>query len=480
MKSSLALALLLAVPALATAQTPAPAPDFPRGKLVDKVDCAATPGEAYALYLPSGYTAERAWPVLYILDPRARGALAAEKFRAGAEKHGYILASSYSSQSDVAVDPNTKAMRAMWTDTHSRFRIDDRRVYAAGFSGTVRAAVSLARAVPGTLAGIVGAGAGFPFDAPPRKGDPFVFFGTIGTKDFNWYEMMDLEPRLQDTGIVHRIEIFDGVHQWPPEPLAVRALDWMELQAMKAGTRPKDPALVEALWKDTLERARAFESSGDLFLAWRTWSGAAADFAGLRDTAEAAAKSAELKANPALQRDLKDREARIKQDKEFLARAPQALSGVDSEGQAMTLSQVLSALKIRDLKKKAESAPTEDERLSAQRVLNTLAGQTGFYLPQKFTERKQWDRVVFFLSIAAEIDPEDYSVFYSRAAAYAQKGDRKRAIADLRQAVQKGYKDLPALEKDQAFNSVRQDEGYKEVVKSLAAAALATKPGSGG
>jgi tetratricopeptide (TPR) repeat protein len=482
MKSALALTLLLAVPVLATAQTPAPAPapDFPRGKVVDKVDCAATPGETYALYLPSGYTPDRSWPILFILDPRARGPLAAEKFRAGAEKHGYILASSNSSQSDVAWDPNTKAMRAMWTDTHSRFRIDDRRVYAAGFSGTVRAAITLARAVPGTIAGIVGAGAGFPFEAPPRKGDPFVFFGTIGTKDFNWYEMMDLEPRLEDTGIVHRIEIFDGVHQWPPEPLAVRALDWMELQAMKAGTRPKDPALIEAFWKDTLERARAFESSGDLFLAWRTWSGAAADFAGLRDTAEAAAKSAEIKANPAFQRDLKDREARMKQDKEFLARAPQALSGVDSDGQAMTLSQVISALKIRDLKKKAESSPIEDERLSAQRVLNTLAGQTGFYLPQKFSERKQWDRVVFFLSIAAEIAPEDYSVFYDRAAAYAQKGDRKRAIADLRQAVQKGYKDLPALEKDQAFNSVRQEEGYKEVVKSLAAAAPATKPGSGG
>ncbi|HKI01031.1 MAG TPA: hypothetical protein VKK31_03540 [Thermoanaerobaculia bacterium] len=461
MRPALALTLLLAIPALA-AEAPAPAPDFPRGKVVERVACSGSPDETYALYLPSGYKPGRAWPILYILDPRARGALAAEKFRAGAEKHGYILASSNNSMSDTAMDPNVKAMRAMWADTHGRFQIDDRRVYAAGFSGTVRAACTLARAVPGTLAGIIGAGAGFPFEAPPRKGDPFVFFGTIGDKDFNWYEMMDLEPRLQDAGITHRIEIFDGVHQWPPEPLATRALDWLELQAMKAGARAKDPALIDALWKDEVERARAAQAAGDLFQAWRTWSGAADDFAGLRETTEAATKAAELKANPALQRDLKEREARLKKDKEFLAKAPQALAGANA-------SSAVSALKIRDLRKRAESATEPDDRLSAQRVLNTLGVQTGFYLPQKFTETKDWDRVIFFLNIAAEIDPADSSVYYSRAAAYARKGDRKKAMADLRQAVDKGWKDLPGLEKDEAFDSVRQDEAYKEIVKALTA-----------
>lgn len=452
MRSAFALALLLAVPALAT--------EFPKGKVVDKVECSATPGESYALYLPSGYSADRAWPVLYILDPRARGPQAAEKFRAAAEKHGYILASSNNSQSDVPGDPNTPAMRAMWTDTHGRFQIDDKRIYAAGFSGTVRSAINLARAVPGTLAGIVGAGAGYPFETPPRKGDPFVFFGTIGDKDFNWYEMMDLEPKLVETSVTHRIEMFDGIHQWPPEPLAIRALDWMELQAMKGGTRAKDPALVEALWKDALERAKAAEAAGDLFLAHRVWSGAAADFTGLRDTAEASAKATALAANPAVQREIKDGGERLKKDKEFLAKAPQALAS----GSA---SSAISALKIHDLRKRAESAPTADDRLSAQRVLNTLNVQTGFYLPQQASANKQWDRTIFFLTIANEIDPADNSTLYDRAAAYAQKGDRKKAVADLREAVAKGFKDLPRLEKDEAFSAIRQDEGYKEVVQSL-------------
>ena len=464
MRSIVALALLLAAPAGAGE---IPAAGFAAGRIVDGVACAAAAEETYALYLPSGYTPDRAWPILYILDPRSRGVLAAERFRAGAETYGYILASSNNSQSDTAMDPNLKAMRALWTDTHQRFRIDDRRVYAAGFSGTVRSCCVLARAVPGTIAGIIGAGAGFPFDSPPRKGDPIVFFGTVGDKDFNYYEMMELEPRLAAAGIAHRIEIFEGIHQWPPEPLATRALDWLELQAMKAGTRPKDPALVGSLWKEALERARAFETAGDLFQAHRAWAAAAEDFAGLRDTAEAAHRAAELAANPALQRDLKEREARLKHDREFLAAAPGILAAVSPEGDPMTVTQVVATLRIHELRKRAASAKDPDERLSAQRVLNTLEVQTNYYLPQKLMGEKRYDRAVFMLSIATEIAPENPAVWYNRAAAYARKGDRKKALADLRQAVDRGWRDAAFLEKDPDFESLRQDEGYRGIVKAL-------------
>src|SRR4029077_11014121 len=270
------------------------------------------------------------------------------------------------------VEPNIDAMRAMWTDTHSRLKIDDHRVYAAGFSGTVRSCVTLARTVPGTIAGIIGAGAGFPFHEPPRKGDPFVFFGTLGNKDFNYYEVMDLEPKLAEAGIVHRIDLFDGIHQWPPEELATCALGWMDLQAMKAGTRAKDPALIEDLWTRTMAQGKAAETAGDLFSAHRYYAAAAADFAGLRDAAPGAQRAAERAANPALQRDWKERQARIRRDEELLAGAPGILAAANPSGEPATVAQVVAALRIPELRAKAKNAPEPDERLSAQRVLNTL------------------------------------------------------------------------------------------------------------
>lgn len=466
MRTALAL-LLLAVQAPAPQAAAPAASDLPRGKVVEKVVCAANPQESYALYLPSGYTPGRAWPILYVLDPRSRGELAAERFRPGAEKYGYILASSNNTLSDTAIDPNVQAMRAMWTDTHGRLAIDDRRVYAAGFSGTVRSCCALARAVPGTIAGIIGAGAGFPFHEPPKKGDPFVFFGTLGDKDFNYYEVMDLEPKLREAGITHRIEIFDGIHQWPPEELATRALGWMEIQAMKAGTRPKSPGAVEELWGRTIGLARAAEASGDLFQAHRYYQGAAQDFAGLRDTSAAASKAAALAANPALQKEWKEREVRLKRDKEMLEKAPGILAAVNPSGEPLTVAQVVAALKIPELRAKAKNAPEADERLSAQRVLNTLGVQTSYYLPQSFSEKKQWDRAIFVLSVATEISPEKPGVWYSRAEAYARKGDTRRALADLHQAIDTGWTDLAALQQNEAFAPLRQDPEYQRLIAAL-------------
>ena len=62
-----------------------------------------------------------------------------ERFQEAAEKHGYLVAGSNNSRNGL-FEPSLAAMDAMWRDTHSRFRIDARRRYAAGFSGGARVA----------------------------------------------------------------------------------------------------------------------------------------------------------------------------------------------------------------------------------------------------------------------------------------------------------------------------------------------------
>jgi hypothetical protein len=62
MKSALALALALLAAPPAPAPVSPPVPSLPRGQVIEKIVCAARPDESYALYLPSGYTASRAWP----------------------------------------------------------------------------------------------------------------------------------------------------------------------------------------------------------------------------------------------------------------------------------------------------------------------------------------------------------------------------------------------------------------------------------
>ncbi|HEY2292169.1 MAG TPA: hypothetical protein VGM86_15830 [Thermoanaerobaculia bacterium] len=454
--------------ALGSAAEPAPAPrpaEPPRGVLVEKVTCAGQPDQAYALYLPSNYKPDRQWPILYVFDARGDGKRVAELYRPAAEAHGWIVVSSWNSASDGPMEPNFTAMHALWADTHARFAVDDSRVYAAGYSGTVRFACILALTAPGSITGIIGAGAGFPFNTPPKKDNPFVFFGTVGDRDFNWYEMNDLDAALGALGLPHRIEHFAGEHDWPPPDLAVKAIAWMELQAMKTGKREKSPALIEAEWARDRERARS--QAAHPADAFHTWSAMAADYAGLRDVSEAQKEAAALAASPACQKELHDRAERDRRDKDLLAQAPGILARGNPANDPVTPAQIAAALKVPELKKRAAS-PDPEERLSATRILNTYRGQTLFYQPQSLIEKKEYDRAVFMLTIGAEIDSDEPGIWVSIASVQARKGKpgHKKALDALRTAVDRGLSD-PALLDRKTFDDLRQDEEFRRILAQV-------------
>jgi tetratricopeptide (TPR) repeat protein len=435
--------------------------------VIPGIVCAANPAETYTLYLPSSYRPDRAWPVVYAFDSRGidndRDMI--ELFRPGAERFGFVVASSGNSSNVRPMEDNFRSLGAIWTDTHARLALDDRRAYAFGFSGMSRFTTMAAIRAPGTLAGVIGASGGFPVGHPPSRETSFPFFGLAGDRDFNYYEMLDLEAQLAAAGVPHRIDLFDGSHQWPTEELVTRALGWIELQAMKQGTRAKDPSLIEALWAEDLARARALQG----WRAWRVWTAMARDYAGLRDVShvsDAEKQAAALAADPAFQRARKEREARDRRDREYLERAPRVFNAVPAETGPDSVSQLLADLQIPDLKKKEKSADPE-ERLSAARLLYAVYIQTGLYLPRTYMERKQWDRAILFLEVAAEVDPDSPRIPYRLATAWAGQGNRKKALEALQRAVEKGGTGLAEIEKDPALEPLRQDAGYRELVAAL-------------
>ncbi|HEX3554795.1 MAG TPA: hypothetical protein VIA62_16355 [Thermoanaerobaculia bacterium] len=468
----IALAGGLAFTVLSLAAAPAPAPgtrpaELPRGVLVERVTCAGQPDQAYALYLPSTYTPDRRWPILYAFDARGDGRRVAELFQTAAETYGWIVVSSWNTASDGPMAPNFTAMHALWADTHARFAIDDSRVYAAGHSGTVRFACILALTAPGTIAGVIGAGAGFPFGTPPKKDNPFAFFGTVGDRDFNYYEMNDLDEAMKALGLPHRIEHFSGPHDWPPADLATQAVGWMELQAMKSGKREKSPALVETEWARDRARARAAAHPAD---ALHIWSAMAVDYAGLRniaELAEAEREAAALAASPACKQELRARGERDRRDKDLLARAPGILARANPGNEPVTVAQIAAELKIPELRKRAASDDVE-ESLAAKRILNTYLGQMFFYLPQSYLEKKEYDRAAFVMTLGAEIRPDDPGVWVDIASVYARKGKagRKKVLESLHTAVDKGLADPAALDRD-AFAGLRQDEEFQRLLAQV-------------
>jgi len=230
--------------------------DLPKGRLLERVVCNGNSSQSYALYLPPAYSAERAWPILYCLDPLARGSVPVERFRNAATRAGFIVAGSNTSRNG----PNDLAREAIqWllTDTHERFTIDDSRVYVAGFSGGAR--LALAWASSARIAGVIACGAGFGGSQIPKQA-PLRIYATAGVDDFNYDEVYAMSRELSRRGIPQRFAEFAGGHDWMPETLTTEALDFLSGRLAAEPPTPesseqKKTAALYGHWTEEVERA---------------------------------------------------------------------------------------------------------------------------------------------------------------------------------------------------------------------------------
>ena len=464
------LAVLLAASALlaGSARQPSPIPEpgnerpaLAPGAISERIACREDPKQGYAVYLPSSYVATRPWPVVYLLDARGRARIPLDRFRGAAEELGWVLVSSFNTRSDTHDDPNTPALRAMWKDSHERLALDDRRVYLSGFSGGARASLALALQAPTAISGVVGCGAGFPDENAPIRSLAFPYFGTVGDRDFNYYEMRALEQKLADAKAAFRIGYFEGGHEWPPAELAREALVFLEVRGMRAGLWPRDEALAARLYREDVDRARSLEASGRLDAALVRWSDAARDFDTLADVAEARSQAARLQKSDEARR--QDREARKRDDRDRgqLHRISAKISEAVGEADPPASAVLSNELGVPALRERAAS-PDPNERLSAARIIANLRAQTGFYLPEHFLERGDLSRARLLLGVAASLDPQNPAGDYNLACASARSGDVALALKDLDHAVAKGFKNLDAIDSDPDFERIRTDPRFQK------------------
>src|SRR5947207_802464 len=98
---------------VASAQAPNP---LSPGKVIPKIICSANPQQSYALYLPSQFSPNKRWPIIYAFDPGARGQAAVETIQAAAERYGYIVVGSNNSRNGREA-VSAEAAKATWQDT---------------------------------------------------------------------------------------------------------------------------------------------------------------------------------------------------------------------------------------------------------------------------------------------------------------------------------------------------------------------------
>ena len=355
--------------------TAASAQELPRGEIVGDVQCQRDASQRYALYLPSYFDASRSWPVILTFDGSGRGREGVERYRAAAEKYGYVVAGSNNSRNgpwNVGLD----AAAAMTADIKGRFPIDSRRVYTAGMSGGARVAIMVAQnssAVAGVLASSAGYSTAF------HKSERFPFFGSAGTEDFNYREMQVVDRLMTSP---HRVEIFEGGHTWLPVEMATSGVEWMEIQAIKNGLRPRDETLVGELFSKRMARANG---QPDNLSRMRELKQIAADFETLRDVSKVSESAAVLEraldVPGALSAEQAEdaRELRVKSEVDRLVRQ----LGWPERADAALVSLKSFVASLLDVARQPEDS---SERRIARRVLAGLRASRGGVPNQNFRE----------------------------------------------------------------------------------------------
>jgi tetratricopeptide (TPR) repeat protein len=364
---------------------------------------------------------------------------------------------------------NDLAVNAMLADAQRRFSIDPRRLYFAGLSGMARYAWGVAVQLDGQAAGLVGAAAGFPratglWVATLRQAKPFPYFGTTGTTDFNREEMEAVDSALDATSLPHHLARFEGEHEWPPAGVAAQAVDWLELQAMHAGTLAVDAALVDSLYAAGIARARALEAAGAPLDAEREYRALAGDFAGLHATADAAARVAALARDPATGRARARRAALARRAGDHRAAIERFVDELRRSPDGTVHTRTLIELRTGQLQAEArDSAADREGAQAASRMLATLFVATSD-LGGELMRGQRYAHATTAFRVAREVRPAHAGVCRALARALAQTGRADEALDALACAVAGGTLTRAELESDALLAPLRADRRFAEIV----------------
>ncbi|HEX2694400.1 MAG TPA: hypothetical protein VHP61_01495, partial [Acidobacteriota bacterium] len=354
--------------------------------------------------------------------------------------------------------------------THARLTVDDDRVFVVGFSGGARAAALFPKMVGRPVAGVIACGAGLPegFDVDGLQASAYC--GIVGTADFNYREVMDLDKLLdRRADIPHWFRTFDGGHIWPPAPVCAEALEWLALISAKKNGLPLDRPLADALIARTAARAVALEAAGNVFRAVTELDAAASAFVGIGDTGELVGIAGRLRQTDAFKRSAKKEAEHDRNEEALLAELYKTLTALEK---TVVLRRDLSGLfaEIDRLSRDAKKAPDGSDKEYARHVLLTVsvhAGDQGAAL----LVAKAPARAVLCFEIAVRAsghDPARHQVMlYNLACAHARSGNVRMALDSLRRAVENGFSDRALILKDADLDIIRDTPEFREIVANI-------------
>ena len=430
-----------------------------KGIVQDSIICIDSPDQSYAVYTPSYYSSEKAWPIIYIFEPGARGVLPVKIFKTASEKWGYIIVGSNNSKNgnwQIVFD----AADAMFVDTHKRFNIDQNRIYTSGFSGGGRAAIAVARLTE-QVRGIIGCGAGSPNlrEYQLNKENKVPYVGIVGDVDMNYLEVKNQEETFNEIGIKNIRLTWPSIHQWPPSHLIDKAIQWMEYQTNDTLSIARRKIIEKnfIFYRDSLFNSNNKREGVRLSKYIERDMNIKSEFSIIDYAA-----SKEFKKEGKIIGKIEKRETSFRQIyfNEIAKISYTRLQDTDS-----IESVKWWKIEINKLQKKRNSKDINVQKMSS-RLLNQIwasCAEKSF----KYEIQQDYELALKLNEIWLHAQPTSTWGLWYRAKLYALEGDKEAALKYLEKAYDNGMSVLQSVTRQDAFKTLQQEPRYKDLISKL-------------
>jgi hypothetical protein len=394
-------------------------------------------------------------PVIILFDPHASGLLPVQKYRELAEKNRFILIGSCNSKNGQAPAESEHIVLTLLAEAKTRYDADTGRIYLAGFSGGSRVASLFAMTHPG-IEGVIGCGAGFPGLNQVSAGT-FSYFGCIGLADFNLSEMIRLGALLSQSGSNHFIQVFNGIHEWPPAETFGMAMDWMTMRAMQEGKIKKDNTVIETFRKRTEQEARNLSRDKKFLESHSALEYERSALAGIADQS-------------AIMNELSDLEKRPEYWEQKALRE-KTLAGEQADQQKMmadlfTKDQKWWSSEVNRLRAGKKVSSGNEECMKNERLLSFLS-LLCYSNAHAIIKQGNTELAFRVIDVYETADPANPEPNYLRAFLFMERSDTVQSMAQLKKAIDKGFSDRVRLLDQPEFSGLKEYRPYFDLLQRI-------------
>ncbi|WP_300436986.1 hypothetical protein [Christiangramia sp.] len=433
-----------------------------KGGVTDSLPIPSGTSDTYALYAPTNYSAEQKWPVVFVFDPKGRGATTANLFRVAAENQKYLIASSNINLTSKPIDSIIQTATAMMNSVLNSFPVDPGMVYTAGLGEGAQVGSALPL-IYKQMAGVMAIGNSFVNPNYLDRNNPYMFIGIAGDKDYMVYEIENYLRFYDNQDFTTDVYYFDGKEdEWPNPSVITNAMSGFTLEAIKNGKRTKEEDFIQKLYEDEIAYVETLRRTRNYYAA-----------------SEKLDRMEEKYERFGYEDEIKERKKAIKKTDGFKSQRRDFREATSFEKQQqaeyeyLLINDIMTsnfqnigwwAYQVDELEKLKENS-NEAKSNMAYRLLGYL----------DFVSKKEFDNIVksnasidtkIFISVLrTAINKEDPEAYFKIISLASNDGDYETALLYLEDLLKTGYSDMESLYNIDGALDLQFSPEYNKIVK---------------